>query len=230
MTTATEPSSSDPSTADDPTRDALLAAACEVFAEKGYDRAGVQAIARRAGFTTGAIYGRFRGKADLLLAAIAAQSHDEFRELFAEGNFEGRETDIIATLGSHLVTDDFDSGQALLLEAFVAARREPDLAAMLRSLVEERNSELTELIDEGKRSGTVDAGLDSFSIVMFCHAVGLGFLLLGALGLDRPHPGPWDELINRLVGAVSRPPEGGMAPGSPSDDGEERPGVDEVGP
>ena len=56
----------------DPTRDRLLAAAAEVFAEKGYDRAGVQEIARRAGFTTGAIYGRFRGKADLLLAAIAA--------------------------------------------------------------------------------------------------------------------------------------------------------------
>ena len=59
--------------AGDPTRDRLLTAAAEVFAEKGYDGAGVQEIARRAGFTTGAIYGRFRGKAELLLAAIEAQ-------------------------------------------------------------------------------------------------------------------------------------------------------------
>jgi AcrR family transcriptional regulator len=202
VTTATEPSSP----LGDPTRDALLVAAGEVFAEKGYDRAGVQAIARRAGFTTGAIYGRFRGKADLLLAAIATQSHDEFKELFAEGHFEGRETDIIATLGSHLVTDEFDSGQALLLEAFVAARREPELASMLRELMDERSGELTELIEEAKRSGSVDPELDSFSIVRFCHAVGLGFLLFGALGLERPSPGPWDELIDRLIRAVAQKP------------------------
>src|ERR687891_2924674 len=118
--------------AGDPTRDRLLAAAAEVFAEKGYDGAGVQDIARRAGFTTGAIYGRFRGKADLLLAAMEANTHDEFEELFAEHRFEGRVTDILTTVGSHLVTEEFDSGQALLLEAFVAARREPEVAAMLR--------------------------------------------------------------------------------------------------
>lgn len=201
----------------DPTRDALLAAAGEVFAEKGYDRAGVQAIARRAGFTTGAIYGRFRGKADLLLAAIAAQSHDELRELFAEGGYEGRETDIIATLGSHLVTEEFDSGQALLLEAFVASRREPELASMLRDLVAEQAGELTELVNEGKRSGTIDPSLDSLSVVMFCHAVGLGFLLFGALGLERPSPGPWDELIDRLIGAVAQERgDGSAAPTSAS--------------
>src|ERR687894_1954804 len=98
----------------DPTRDRLLAAAGEVFAEKGYDRAGVQEIARRAGFTTGAIYGRFRGKADLLLAAVESQSDDEFEALFAKnrlGQFEGKVTNILATVGSHLVTDEFDNGQ-----------------------------------------------------------------------------------------------------------------------
>ncbi|MGH9217617.1 MAG: TetR family transcriptional regulator, partial [Acidimicrobiales bacterium] len=114
----------------DPTRDRLLTAAAEVFAEKGYDRAGVQEIARRAGFTTGAIYGRFRGKAQLLLAAMEANSYDEFEELFAEHRFEGRATDILTTVGSHLVTDEFDSGQALLLEAFVAGRRDPEVAGM----------------------------------------------------------------------------------------------------
>ncbi|MGH9212888.1 MAG: TetR/AcrR family transcriptional regulator [Acidimicrobiales bacterium] len=225
MTTATEVSAS----LDDPTRDALLTAAGKVFAEKGYDRAGVQAIARQAGFTTGAIYGRFRGKADLLLAAIAAQTHDEFKELFAEGNFAGEATDIIATLGSHLVTEEFDSGQALLLEAFVAGRREPELGAMLRELMDERVSELTTLIEEGKRSGSVDPDLDSFSIVMFCHAVGLGFLLFGALGLERPSPGPWDVLIDRLVGAVARDQAAGPADGSGPQHAEQLAGVDEVG-
>jgi AcrR family transcriptional regulator len=198
VTTASE-------TTGDPTRDRLLAAAAEVFAEKGYDRAGVQEIARRAGFTTGAIYGRFRGKADLLVAAIAEQSPDEFEELFAEHRFKGNVADILATVGSHLVTDEFDSGQALLLEAFVAGRREPELREMLRCAIEERSDRLKELIEAGKASGEIDAELDSFSVVRFCHAVGLGFLLFGALGLERPDPEPWEALINRLIESVGEP-------------------------
>jgi AcrR family transcriptional regulator len=190
---------------DDPTRERLLAAAAEVFAEKGYDRAGVQEIARRAGFTTGAIYGRFRGKADLLLAAIASQSHDEFEELFAEYQIEGKALDILHTVGAHLVTDEFDSGQALLLEAFVAARRESELATMLRAVITEQGDELGMLIEEAKRTGALDPELDSFSVVRFCHAVALGFLLFGALGLDRPEPAPWEALIARLIAAVGTP-------------------------
>lgn len=200
----------------DPTRDRLLAAAGEVFAEKGYDRAGVQEIARRAGFTTGAIYGRFRGKADLLLAAIEAQSQDEFDELFAEYRSKasgGKATEVLASVGSHLVTDEFDNGKALLLEAFVAARREPELAEMLRQIMEDQEQDLTLLIDAAKRTGGLDEQLDSFSVVRFCHALALGFLLFGALGLDRPDPAPWEQLIDRLIDAVA--PEG-PAPAAPT--------------
>src|SRR2546429_9740403 len=88
----------------DGTRDRLLDAAATVFAEKGYDRAGVQEIARRAGLTTGAIYGRFRGKAELLQAAIESRTTDELDELFTSHAFEGHATDILRVVGSHLVT------------------------------------------------------------------------------------------------------------------------------
>jgi AcrR family transcriptional regulator len=192
--------------AGDPTRDRLLAAAAAVFAEKGYDGAGVQEIARRAGFTTGAIYGRFRGKAELLLAAMEANSHDEFEALFAEHRFEGRATDILTTVGSHLVTEEFDDGQALLLEAFVAGRRDPEVAGMLRRLIDERTASLTALVAEAKSTGAIDPELDTYSIVRFCHAVALGFLLFGAIDLGPPDPGPWETLIERLVDAVAEEP------------------------
>jgi AcrR family transcriptional regulator len=157
---------SDPvASGDDPTRDRLVAAAAAVFAEKGYDRAGVQEIARRAGFTTGAIYGRFRGKAELLLAAIEAQTDDEFEQLFAEHQFKGKATDILTTVGSHLVTEEFDNGQALLLEAFVAARRDPEVASMLRRIVEQRAENLIALIDDGKHTGGIDPALDTVAMV-----------------------------------------------------------------
>jgi AcrR family transcriptional regulator len=206
--TATDPSPLSGSRTD-PIRERLLAAAVEVFAEKGYDRAGVAEIAKRAGFTTGAIYGRFRGKADLLLAAIATQTHDQLTELFAERRFENKVTDILTTVGSHLVSDEFDSGQAMLMEAFVAARREPELAEMLRKVIEERVGALTALIDEAKRTGALDPGLDTFSVVRFCHAVSLGFLVFGALGLETPEPKPWEALIERLIEAVAERPAAG---------------------
>lgn len=189
----------------DPTRDRLVAAAAEVFGEKGYDRATVHEIARRAGFTTGVIYGRFSGKAELLLAAIEAQSDDEFEQLFAENRFEGKATDIITTVGSHLVTEEFDNGQALLLEAFVASRRDPEVAEMLLRVIDSRTEALTALVDDAKRTGAIDPSLDTLSIVRFCHAVGFGFLLFGAVNLGRPRPEPWEVLINRLVGAVAEP-------------------------
>ncbi|HEX6424945.1 MAG TPA: TetR/AcrR family transcriptional regulator [Acidimicrobiales bacterium] len=200
--------------AGDPTRERLVAAAAEVFGEKGYDRATVHEIARRAGFTTGVIYGRFAGKAELLLAAIEAQSDDEFEQLFAENRFEGKATDIITTVGSHLVTEQFDNGQALLLEAFVASRRDPEVAEMLLRVIESRTEALTALVDDAKRTGGIDPSLDTLSIVRFCHAVGFGFLLFGAVNLGRPRPEPWEVLIDRLVGAVAEP---GYDPDAPAD-------------
>src|SRR5690606_28679790 len=122
-------------------------------------------------------------------------------QLFAEHRFEGHATDILTTVGSHLVTDEFDSGEARLLEAFVAARRDPEVAAMLRRVIEERTRSLVALVDEAKRTGDIDPDLDTLSIVRFCHAVGLGFLLFGAVDLDRPAPEPWEQLITRRAGA-----------------------------
>lgn len=56
----------------DSTRQRLLDAATAVFLENGYDKTRVAEIARRAGLTTGAIYGNFDSKAELLTAALAA--------------------------------------------------------------------------------------------------------------------------------------------------------------
>src|SRR5215472_8376442 len=58
----------DPRTAT--TRERLIEAAADVIAEEGYDRAGVQEIARRAGLTNGAIYANFRDKSELLAEAV----------------------------------------------------------------------------------------------------------------------------------------------------------------
>ncbi|MFZ6005033.1 MAG: TetR/AcrR family transcriptional regulator [Actinomycetota bacterium] len=196
--------------ADDPIRAKLIASAAEVFAEKGYDGAGVAEIARRAGYTTGAIYGRFSGKAELLLAAIEARSDSELDTLFNEHRFEGKVTDILTTVGSHLVTDQMGPESALLLEAFVAARRDPEVRSLMQGALDLRGDRLADLVTEAQATGAIDPALDREAVVRFCHAVGFGFLLFRAVDLKLPDPGPWEDLIARLVDALdttARPPD-----------------------
>ncbi|HJR24235.1 MAG TPA: helix-turn-helix domain-containing protein [Acidimicrobiales bacterium] len=192
--------------ADDPIRQKLIESAAQVFAEKGYDRAGVAEIARRAGYTTGAIYGRFTGKAELLLAAIEARSNSELDQLFAEHRFDGKVTDILTTVGSHLVTDPDDENGALLLEAFVAARRDPEVRRLMQGALDLRGDRLADLVAEAQLTGAIDPALDAEAVVRFCHAVGFGFLLFRAIDMDLPKAGPWEDLIARLVEALDANP------------------------
>src|SRR5438046_10700886 len=52
----------------DRTRAALLEAARALIREKGYERTTMEAVARRAGMTTGAIYGNFKNRDELFIA------------------------------------------------------------------------------------------------------------------------------------------------------------------
>lgn len=179
----------------------LRTAAAEVFAERGYDRAGVAEIARRAGVTTGAIYSRYRGKAELLVEAIDPQATDELELLFANHDFAGRMEDILVAAGTQLVKRGPEDRvhTSLLFEAFVAARRHPEVGALLRGRVAERQQRLLAIVEAAKADGGIAADVDTDSVVAFCQALAFGFLLFDATGLAFPTPGPWEDLITRLV-------------------------------
>src|SRR6478672_3060781 len=50
------------------TRTALLEAARALIREKGHERTTMEEVARRAGMTTGAIYGNFKNREELFIA------------------------------------------------------------------------------------------------------------------------------------------------------------------
>ena len=182
----------------------LLHAAAEVFAEKGYEKAGVAEIARRAGVTTGAIYSRYSGKAELLLDAVDHHvSHDIEQLLRAEHPGESA-TDVLASLGSHLL-DDLPTGSGLFLEAIVAGRRDPELAAAIRRRVEDEDARLAKLFDEATTDGLVDPDLDRLAIVRLAHAIGFGMTLTRAMGIELPETGAWTTVIDRVIAAVAVP-------------------------
>src|SRR6187431_49366 len=57
---------------EDPLREQLLDAAGRVFASKGYDGTKIMDIVKASGLSSGAVYGRFASKDELLLAAVIA--------------------------------------------------------------------------------------------------------------------------------------------------------------
>ena len=111
--------------------------------------------------------------------------------------------EVVAALGAHLVDTPPDEGQALLFEAFVAARRDPNLAAMLRRRIEDQDARLAKLVEEGKADGTIDPRLATDAVVLFSHAVGLGFLLYGIVERELPSQRDWHEVISRVVAAAA---------------------------
>lgn len=192
----------------------LLAAATAEFAERGYAGARVAEIARRAGVTTGAIYSRYRGKAELLSEAIDAATSDEFDELFTDHRFAGRMEDILRIAGSNLidrrpVKDRIAAhGPGLLLESFTAARHEADVATLLSGRMSERHDRLAQVVEAAKAEGGIDPQIDTTSLVLFCHALGLGFLLLDVVDLPIPERHAWEELIGRLLAATAETGDG----------------------
>ena len=186
-------------------RERIVAAAAEVFAESGYEGAALADIARRAGFTTGAIYGYFRGKAELLLEAVRTAlraQQDAALQATQVGIGDGRLR--FEAIAAHFLGAESAASRALVLEAHVAARRDPTVARMLREFQQERMQALTELIEAAQAAGEVRPGVDATATAALFMAVPLGLVLLDAAGLDLPDAAQWGE-VAQPTSALLRP-------------------------
>src|SRR5215207_2114686 len=91
------------------TQDRLLAAAHELFLERGFHAASVAEIAERAGYTTGAIYSNFGGKEDLFLAVYdrqVARGVEQAQRAFAEAGWIGGLERLTAQRGDRRRSDE----------------------------------------------------------------------------------------------------------------------------
>jgi len=186
------------------TRDRLVAAAIEVFADQGYEGARLQDIARAAGLTTGAIYANYRGKAELLFAAIGTRVGAEVDALLEGVSATGART-LLAELGDRLPTPS--SQPSLLVDAIAAARRDGDLSALLRDRLARREQLLADVVGRAKRDGTVTDAISTEAFARFCTMLATGALVLRGLGMDQPDSNEWHALIAQLLDALAPPTE-----------------------
>jgi len=186
---------------DHPIRVRLLDAAARVFARQGYTGTKIMDIVREAGLSAGAVYGRFRSKNDLLRAAILERTVHVTR--LGDPGIT-RVADLLAHTGrvtSGPLTDD----EAVRLEAFVAARREPEVAQAITDAIE-RGRALTEpLLAAAVADGTLAPDVDPEAVLFYVRSVGLGLLLQRAAGVPAPDPDAWESLLGRLIAALGDP-------------------------
>lgn len=188
--------------AHDPLTDRLLAAAVDVFIEKGFDKAGVAAIARRAGVTTGAIYSRWSGKQEMMLDAIGLVMTEQLDRLLAAGT--ASVTDILSALGAELVVRS-ESADVLLAEALVIARRDAEFHEMLNRRLLDQEQRLAAVIESGKSTGQIDPDLPTDAVVALCHAIAIGFAMFGSIERPLPSADGWNAVIERLITAAQPP-------------------------
>ena len=182
-------------------RERLLRAAAAVFARQGYDGTKIMDIVRESGLSTGAVYGRFRSKNDLLREAIVTRSSSAGR-LGSEGI--DRVADLIAAGVTH--TDcPLSDAEALRLEAYVTARREPEVAQALAESHAAFRERMAPLAEAARLDGTISDDIDPDAVVFLVRILHMGLLLHRGSGLPGPDDKAWQVLVERLVASFGDP-------------------------
>jgi AcrR family transcriptional regulator len=182
------------------TRERLLRAAADVFAERGYDGTRVADIAAAAGVSNGALYAHFASKADLIVDALRTHGRHLLGELFA-AEPDRPVVDLLLTVGRWLPRRR-DARGYLIVEALVAARRDEDVARPMREYVGERADWLAGLVRLAQAGGELDPALSPAALAHFCLLLAMGSALitpdLHAIGEDE-----WGALLARVAEALS---------------------------
>jgi AcrR family transcriptional regulator len=182
---------------DDPLRERLLDAARNVFARQGYEGTRIGDIVREAGLSTGAVYGRFRSKNELLRAAVVG--HASVAQ--GTGADVNRVADLIAR-GARWSDASLTLDEAVRLEAHVAARREPEVAQALHDAHARWRDSVEPLVQRALVDGTVADGVDPEAVLAFVRTMSLGLLVQRAAGTKAPDARGWEDLVDRLVASL----------------------------
>jgi AcrR family transcriptional regulator len=183
------------------TRDRLLRAAADAFAERGYDGARVADIAAAAGVTRGAMYAHFGSKADLLACALRTHCRRVLAEMFTAGPGMSI-TDLLVVMGGGSRRLG-DAKGYLLVEALVAARRDKEMAAPMGQYVSERAERLGSLMRAAQSGDEIDPELSPNALAHLCLLLGVGSALVTP-DLHAVEEREWAVLVSRLQSGLAR--------------------------
>jgi len=184
------------------TKKSLIAAAVEVFAQRGFDGATTKEVATRAGVNEGLIQRYFGGKAGLLQAIVGNMCGERLTACRAAPPSNSLKAEIATVLRHEILQADANRD---FLRVFISrALVDPDLAASLKAHYKDsRMPHLVHRLEHFRNDGTLDPAVDlaQLAATITTFAFGLGFMQQVVLSED---PKVLDGMIDGIAETVVR--------------------------
>jgi AcrR family transcriptional regulator len=179
------------------TRAALVQSAGDLFEASGYGAVSIRDVAGHNNLTTGAIYGHFRNKADLLAAAIADRIESDL-----EGPKYGH-VGLTEYLSRQARAYPSRAGlRALLVEGAHAGHVDEDARREIGELYEAKLAEWRAIYQGLQRDDDSFVGIDMGTLVVLLWAMELGLGMLEAAAVDLPKPAAWSATLRALLEGI----------------------------
>lgn len=186
------------------TRAELIATAGSVFARRGYNGASVEEIAEQAGYSHGAVYSNFSGKADLFLAVFEDYMAARGRELAATQ--EGIEAGAPLEARARALADQWmerfaaDRESFLLhLEFLANSRREPELAERFGTRSAALRETIAAFIARFQEEEGAESPLPPADLALVLRALGIGLAFEALVSPEAVRDDLYGDFVELLV-------------------------------
>jgi AcrR family transcriptional regulator len=197
-------------------REKILRAAIAEIADRGYEKARLVDIAKRADLTVGSIYTWFEDKSDLFNAALefaiadAQRQNDEliatdkFREVSSMNQFHW--VVVIAALLPRKLSDQASGpseAQRLLLEALKASWRDEEAHDAILPQISAFLSQYETVVENAMADGWIDKDLDPKFLARLFMALPVGLTLLSLAGLPELDSMKFIDVYKRFTESIA---------------------------
>ncbi len=181
------------------TRELLLDAAIDVFAEKGYNGASLDDVADAAGFTKGAVYSNFSRKSDLFRALLERETARYDAALVETVN--AVPLALLPDVSAELLAapEASPETQTLMIEFWLAAIRDPSLRGPLLAVADDVGA----AIEARLRASSAEPGLRGRELAIVFDALVTGLLMNRALDPDGDQPAILAKAMRKLIADIA---------------------------
>jgi TetR/AcrR family transcriptional regulator, transcriptional repressor of aconitase len=172
-------------------REQVLDAARACLQEHGLEAVSMEMIIARSGLSTGAVYGYFKGKDDIINAVVTEGTAAMGRQLVPI--LKDPEPRPLPELMEQLLRTIADFGQdkhdgidrlLVALHGWSHSQSDPGLQATTRAAYRSQRELLTDVVRRWQAAGTLDPGADPEGVAQLLQSIILGFAAQRALAGD----------------------------------------------
>jgi AcrR family transcriptional regulator len=186
------------------TRARLIDAAAKVFARRGYRAASVEEIAEEAGYSHGAVYSNFEGKADLFLAVFEDYMAERVREL-AETQVALPEDAPLEVHARALADQWMDrlardrESMTLHMEFIAQADRDPELARRFGSRSMAMREAVARYIAHYQQEAGMELAMPVDDLALVLRALGIGLAIESLVSPEAVRHDLYGDFVELLV-------------------------------